>query len=76
MKSNELNFEEAIDKLEAIVAKMESGASTLDDSLADFEEGVRLIRICTAKLEAAEQKVKILIGKDGELVEDDFHAKD
>ena len=76
MKSNELNFEEAIEKLEAIVAKMESGASTLDDSLADFEEGVRLIRICTAKLEAAEQKVKILIGKDGELVEDDFHAKD
>ena len=76
MKSNELNFEEAIEKLEAIVAKMESAASTLDDSLADFEEGVRLIRICTAKLEAAEQKVKILIGKDGELVEDDFHAKD
>ncbi|MBQ7377237.1 MAG: exodeoxyribonuclease VII small subunit [Clostridia bacterium] len=76
MKSNELNFEEAIEKLEAIVAKMESGTSALDDSLADFEEGVRLIRICTAKLEAAEQKVKILIGKDGELVEDDFHAKD
>ena len=76
MKKNELNFEEAIESLEAIVTKMESGTASLDELLVDFEEGVRLIRVCTAKLESAEQKVKILIGKDGELVEDDFHSKD
>ena len=61
MSEKELSFEESILKLEAIVKKMEGGTATLEESLAEFEEGVRLIRFCTEKLEKAEQKVKILI---------------
>ncbi len=76
MSEKELSFEESILKLEAIVKKMEGGTATLEESLAEFEEGVRLIRFCTEKLEKAEQKVKILIGNDGEVSENDFRRED
>ena len=76
MSEKDLSFEESILKLEAIVKKMEGGTATLEESLAEFEEGVRLIRFCTEKLEKAEQKVKILIGNDGEVSENDFRRED
>jgi exodeoxyribonuclease VII small subunit len=55
------NFEEALQKLEAIVAKMEEGDLPLEEALKAFEEGVRLARICTGKLDEAERKVEKLI---------------
>jgi len=58
--NNKLGFEEAIEKLDTIVSKLEAGAATLDESLALFEEGVGLVRICNEKLDTAEQKVRIL----------------
>ena len=57
-------FEEALKKLEALVKTMESGDLTLDDSLKAFEEGIRLIRFCTRKLDEAERKVEILLRDD------------
>ena len=55
-----IKFEDAIEKLDSIVSKLESGTVSLDDSLALFEEGVGLIKLCNEKLDAAEQKVRIL----------------
>ena len=55
------NFEEALQKLEAIVAKMEEGDLPLEEALKAFEEGVRLAKVCTGKLDEAERKVEKLI---------------
>jgi exodeoxyribonuclease VII small subunit len=55
------NFEAALQKLEAIVAKMEEGDLPLEEALKEFEEGVRLAKFCTGKLDEAERKVEKLI---------------
>jgi len=64
----ELNFENALAELEALVQQMESGALTLDDSLQAFERGVLLTRHCQSALQAAELKVQSL-SEDGELID-------
>ena len=68
-----MTFETAIARLEEIVRLLESGNAPLDVSLGLFEEGVALVKLCNAKLDTAEQKVKILtdVG-DGTLVEADM----
>lgn len=61
-----ITFEEAVVRLEEIVRAMEDGKLTLDDSLSAFEEGIALVRFCNGKLDAAEQRVRILMtGADG-----------
>jgi exodeoxyribonuclease VII small subunit len=55
------NFEEALRKLEAIVAQMEEGDLPLEEALKAFEEGVKLAKLCTKKLDEAERKVEKLI---------------
>ena len=66
MGVTEINFEQAILKLENEVKKLESGNMSLDDSIASYEEAVRLVRICNQKLENAERRVRLLTeGKDG-----------
>jgi exodeoxyribonuclease VII small subunit len=54
-------FEEALQKLEAIVAQMEEGDLPLEETLKAFEEGVRLVRFCASKLDEAERKVEKLM---------------
>ena len=49
-----------MERLEEITRVLESGAEGLDESLKLYEEGVSLIRLCTQKLETAEQSVKVL----------------
>ena len=69
----EKSFEEAMARLEEIVRALDGGSAGLDDSLGLFEEGIALVKLCNAKLEGAEQKVKLLAkGDDGNLVETDF----
>jgi exodeoxyribonuclease VII small subunit len=63
-------FENALEKLEDIVRKMESGDMPLDEALRSFEEGIKNIRFCAAKLEEAERRVEMLLGK-----EDSLHVK-
>lgn len=53
-------YEEAVKRLEEIVKKLESGEAPLDESIALFSEGAELVKTCTAILDEAEQKVKIL----------------
>jgi exodeoxyribonuclease VII small subunit len=59
-------FEDALNKLEKIVSKLEEGDIPLEESLKLFEEGIRLSRFCNQKLDEAEKKVEILLkGKNG-----------
>ena len=53
-------FEEALKRLEAIVAAMESGDLPLETLLAKYEEGTQLAQVCQAKLAEAELKVQQL----------------
>ncbi len=67
--ANEISFEESLKELEAIVKALEEGNLTLDESLAHFEKGISLSRICSQKLEQAEKKIDFLMAaQDGELV--------
>jgi exodeoxyribonuclease VII small subunit len=61
-------FEDALNKLEKIVAKLEGGDVPLEESLRLFEEGIRLSRLCNQKLDEAEKRVEILLkNKEGAL---------
>ena len=58
-------FEDALNKLEKIVSKLEEGDIPLEESLKLFEEGIRLSRFCNQKLDEAEKKVEILLKEKG-----------
>lgn len=68
------NLEKTLETLEALVEKMESGDLSLEESLQAFEQGVRLTREAQQALQAAEQKVRILLQDDQE--PEDFNAND
>lgn len=57
-------FESKIARLESIVKSMEAGDLGLEESLKLFEEGVKISRDCQAELDAAEQKVEILVNAE------------
>ena len=68
-----LSFEEAMQKLNLIVAKMERGEVSLEESLNLFQEGTELARLCGKKLEDAKLQVKKVLENDlGEPVVEDF----
>jgi exodeoxyribonuclease VII small subunit len=56
----ELNFETAMDRLEAIVEQMESGQLPLEDLIVRYEEGMNLVKVCQERLVSAEQKIEII----------------
>jgi len=63
-----MKFEEALKKLEEIVDGLESGDTPLDESLAQYEEGVKLVRFCQKKLAEARKKIEILVKtKEGKI---------
>lgn len=70
--SENANFEKNIVELEEIVAKLEKNDITLDESLKLFERGVNLASQCNKLLDEVEQKVKVLVNKDGTVTEEDF----
>ncbi|AZR73520.1 exodeoxyribonuclease VII small subunit [Anoxybacter fermentans] len=61
----DLTFEKALEKLEIIVEELEKGDLTLDQALERYEEGVRLSRFCSKKLEEVEARIEMII-KEGE----------
>lgn len=68
-----MNFEEAMTALEGKVKTLENGNMSLDESIAAFEEAVKLVRICNEKLEKAERRVRILIEQaDGQITDMPF----
>lgn len=69
-------FEEALQKLEDIVRKMEAGDMSLEESLKAFEEGIRLARFCSKKLDEAERRVDILLKQDEDVAIRSFPDED
>ncbi|WP_420588522.1 exodeoxyribonuclease VII small subunit [Bacterioplanoides sp.] len=59
-------FETALQQLEQLVQRMESGELSLQDSLQAFEQGVRLTKQCQQALSSAEQRVQILMEQNGQ----------
>jgi exodeoxyribonuclease VII small subunit len=57
---SEPTFEEALGRLEALVARLEAGELPLEQALQAFEEGVKLTRLCAGRLEDAERRVRLL----------------
>jgi len=58
----ELSFEKAMGELERVVEQLERGNLGLDEALAAYERGIRLIRRCRELLKRAEQRIEILTG--------------
>ena len=70
---NGLTFEQAIQRLEKIVADMEGADLPLEDILKKYEDGTRLVRFCSQKLEEAEKKIELLTKKaDGTITLEPF----
>lgn len=68
-----IQFEKALETLEAIVDELEEGSLSLDVALEKYEEGIRLTRECRRQLQEAEKKVEILVKKtDGEFITTPF----
>ena len=67
MATDKIDFEATMSRLETLVAQMESGELTLEQSVAVFEEGVTLTQQAQIALQAAEQTVKVLLEQRGEL---------
>ena len=66
--SPKTSFEDALEELEDVANKLEGGELGLDDSIKEFEKGIKLARYCQQKLEEAERKIEILQkGADGEI---------
>jgi exodeoxyribonuclease VII small subunit len=73
---SEPTFEETLGKLEAVIAELERGDLPLEEALRAFEQGVGLARTCAARLEDAEQRVRILMrSPDGTETEAPFAVR-
>lgn len=72
----EINFEEAMKKLEQITAELEKGDLSLDESVKKFEEGINLSKECNKILEDSEKRINILINNDGNITEENFLPKE
>ncbi len=73
MAEKKLTFEQAMGRLEEIVAQLETGEHPLEDALSLYEEGAKLMKQCVTMLDRAEQKImKLRIDENGALAEAPF----
>jgi exodeoxyribonuclease VII small subunit len=71
------NFEKALADLENIVQRLDENDLSLDEALSLFEEGIKLSRFCSQKLDSVENKVEILLRDDeGNLKKEPFENSD
>lgn len=64
----EQNFEQSLRALEEVVERIETGELSLEDSLAEFEKGVRLVKFCNQRLNDMEKRIEVLMkDKEGKL---------
>ena len=70
------DFEKSLVELEALVAKLEQGDVPLEDALKTFERGVALTRQCQTALRTAQQKVEVLLTRNGEETVEPFSDAD
>ena len=75
-KSKTVELEVAMKRLDEVVARLSAQSVSIEDSLALYEEGVALVRLCNARLESVERKISLLRTRpDGEIVEEPFGEK-
>ncbi len=73
----EIKFEKAMKRLEQIVEELEKGELDIDKSLEIFEEGIKMSRVCSKKLNEAEAKIeKLTQDKKGELITELFPVEE
>lgn len=70
----ELNFEEAMNKLEEIVSHLERGEVPLEQAIELFQQGMQLSQMCGRKLSQVERKIEMIVEQDGEAVKVPFHS--
>ena len=70
------DFEQALAELEALVARLERGDLPLDEALKTFERGVELTRHCQGSLKAAQQRVEILLKRNGQTEAEPFSVSE
>jgi exodeoxyribonuclease VII small subunit len=68
------DYESAVARLEEITTLLESADTGLEDAIKLYTEGLEIARFCDAKLTDAEKKIKIIMEKRGQLVEEDFES--
>ena len=67
------SFEKALARLEEIAAEMESGELGLEKMVAAFEEGQKLVKLCSSKLNEVEKKIEMLVkNSDGSVGTEPF----
>lgn len=64
--TNSIDFEVALEQLEAIVKRLEQGNQPLEEALKEYAKAIELMRTCQIRLENAERRIEILSGVDGE----------
>ncbi len=67
-----LDFEKALTRLEALVSEMEGGKLTLDQMMAHFEEGSKLVKVCDQKLNEVEKKIEKLVKRGDAIATEPF----
>ena len=72
----QVTFEEAMKQLETIATQLEKGDLTLEESVAKFEEGMKISKQCNDIIETAENKITILLQKDGKIEEENFTVEE
>lgn len=75
-KEKELNFEEAMDRLEEIVSELENGDVPLEKAIDLFQQGMKLSQVCGSKLEQVERKIEMIVEEDGELRKKPFDTSE
>jgi len=71
-----LSFEQALEKLETLVERLEGGDLPLEEALSTFEEGVALTRRCAGQLDQAERRIEVLTREADGVVSRPFEARD
>ena len=76
MTSKAIDFEQQLENLEGLVAALDSGDLSLEESMKSFEDGIKVARECQKALKEAEQKVEVLTRQGNELVSDIYNPED
>lgn len=75
MAEKTVDFEKSLARLETIVEEMEGGDLSLEQMIKHFEEGSRLVTLCSGKLNEVEQKIEKLVKKGGVLTAEAFEPE-
>jgi exodeoxyribonuclease VII small subunit len=76
MAETTVDFEKSLERLETIVDEMESGELPLEEMIKHFEEGSKLVTLCSQKLTEVEQKIEKLVKKGDRLATEPFEPED